>query len=478
MPDGDRTPLADRLRQINEAQRDRYLELGRWLGSPEAGPVLAAADSFRRQVNAPEQPEPGGGLPGQGPTGFAVGAEGASAVRSLLRRHPAFADGARPEIGLDLFGEPLGPDAGVLRGEAADLLLAGVVAIAMGDEPIDRCVDSLYHTVVGADGLSGLLRGALSGKAFPETFFDPPHVPKDLLDLMHDIDRRTCGIAIEEAASRWGQAASSVNLGSSALTTRITGLSPSTGCAGTVVTISGTGFPSPAPTDLQVLFPRHGGGCAPASSVQWQSSTTIQATAPANVGRGCVGFVQGATGGQPLAEAASTLAGELTRCLGQAAFAAAHRFETMGSHPIVSCPPCLPNNANWFSAGPPDIERFWANGSTDVEVAPGGRLELSWLVHGATAVDIVAVQVQGAANEHPAVPGPLNPISGTHVISAMPGTFAWDREYELQARNACTRRPSRRPGGSRSGCGAGRISPSPGSRSPRPSSSSPPTTTC
>jgi hypothetical protein len=165
----------------------------------------------------------------------------------------------------------------VLRGEAADLLLAGVVAIAMGDEPIDRCVDSLYHTVVGADGLSGLLRGALSGKAFPETFFDPPHVPKDLLDLMHDIDRRTCGIAIEEAASRWGQAASSVNLGSSALTTRITGLSPSTGCAGTVVTISGTGFPSPAPTDLQVLFPRHGGGCAPASSVQWQSSTTIQA---------------------------------------------------------------------------------------------------------------------------------------------------------------------------------------------------------
>lgn len=442
MPDGDGTPLSDRLRRINDVQRDRYLELGRWLGSPEAGPILAAADSFRVQVGAPQEPEPGEGLPGHGPTGFAVDAAGASAVRTLLSRHPAFGDGSKPEIGLDLFGEPLGPDAGVVRDEATELLLAGIVAISMGDEPIDRYLDSLYHTVVGADGVSGLLRGALSGKAFPETFVDPPRVPKDLLDLMHDIDRRTCGIAIEQAASQWGQAASSGNVGTS-YSTGITGLSPNQGCAGTVVTISGVGFPSPAPSDLQVVFPRHGGGCAPASSVQWTSSTTIQATAPANVGRGCVGFVRGATGGQPMAEAASTLAGELTRCLGQAAFAAAHRFETMGSHPITSCPPCLSGNPNWFSAGPPDIERFWANGSSDAEVAPGGRLELSWLVHGATAVDIVAVQVQGAVNEHPAVAGPLNAISGTHVISAMPGTFTWDREYELQARNACT--PASKP---------------------------------
>ncbi|HEX8860924.1 MAG TPA: IPT/TIG domain-containing protein [Actinomycetes bacterium] len=442
MPDGDQTPLYDRLGQINASQRGRYLELGRWLSSPEAGPVLAAVRSFHVQVNASLEPESGDGLSDPGPTGFAVDAEEASAVRSLLSQHPAFGDGSKPEIGLDLFGEPLGPDADLVRGEAAELLLGGIVAIAVGGEPIGGYIDSLYHIIVGADGVSGLLKGALLGKAFPETFVDPPRIPKDLLDLLHDIDRRTCGIAIEEAASRWGQAASSGNVGTS-FSTGITGLSPSTGCAGTVVTISGVGFPSPAPSDLQVMFPRHGGGCTPASSVQWMSSTAILATAPANVGRGCVGFVQGATGGQPMAEAASTLAGELTRCLGQAAFAAAHRFETMGSHPIVSCPPCLPSGANWFSAGPPDIERFLANNSPDAEVAPGGRLELTWLVHGATAVDIVAVQVQGTVNEHPAVPGPLNAMSGTYVIPSMPGTFAWDREYELQARNACT--PAAKP---------------------------------
>jgi len=442
VPNGDQTPLSERLRQINASQRDRYLELGRWLSSPEAGPVLAAARSFHAQISASLAPESGDGLSDPGPTGFAVDIEGASAVRSLLSQHPAFGDGSKPEIGLDLFGESLGPDADLVRGEAAELLLAGIVAISVGGEPIQGYIDSLYHTIVGADGVSGLLKGALLGKAFPETFVDPPRIPKDLLDLLHDIERRTCGIAIEEAANQWGQAASSGNLGTS-FSTGITGLSPSTGCAGTVVTISGVGFPSPAPSDLQVLFPRHGGGCAPASSVQWISSTTIQATAPTNVGRGCVGFVQGATGGQPMAEAASTLAGELTRCLGQAAFAAAHRFETMGSHPIVSCPPCLPSNANWFSAGPPDIERFLANNLPDAEVAPGGRLELTWLVHGATAIDIVAVQVQGAVNEHPTVPGPLNAMTGTYVISSVPGTFTWDREYELQARNACT--PASKP---------------------------------
>jgi IPT/TIG domain-containing protein len=435
MPDGDEMRLTERVQQINLSQMGRYVELGQWLSSPDVAPTLAAADSFRRQVTNGTGAVFGGDLPDSGPSGFEVDAEGGAAFRSVLAQHPAFTDGSQPEVGLDLFGDPVGMESEVVRGECADLLFAGMVAISIGDGPMDAYVNSIYHVMVGADGLSGLLRGVLLGKALPENFLQPPLVPQDLIDMMEDIDRRTCGFAIEQAASQWGQAASS-NI-SKSWSTGITGLSPNQGCAGTVVTISGAGLPSP-PSNVSVYFPRHGGGCAPASSVQWVSSTTIVATAPTNVGHGCVGFVESTGSGVPMAEAASTLAGELTRCMGQAAFTAAQRFETMGSHPIVSCPPCLASNVNWFSGGPPDIQGFWANNSSEAEVAPGGRLELSWLVRSATALDIVAVQLPNQPNEHPTVPGPLNAMSGTHVISSMPGTFAWDREYELQARNTCT----------------------------------------
>src|SRR5947209_6798714 len=127
------------------------------------------------------------------------------------------------------------------------------------------------------------------------------------------------------------------------------------------------------------------------------------------------------------------------RCIGPQAFNAAESFRVFGSRLIEACPTCLPMNVNYFQGGPPYIEYFSANGSDAVQIAPSAALNLNWSVRYATSVEIVALPAPaGRPDELPSPTGPLNAASGSYAFPSVTGTYTWDREYELRARNTCT----------------------------------------
>jgi hypothetical protein len=370
--------------------------------------------------------------------GFDVPADGVEAFIRLIEEHPAFEAGGMPEAVLPVIGPAVQPGDAPLdeaRRDVAELLGAGALALSQLDGPTDRYADALVHIGVAPDALSGLLRDVLLGRPIPEP--GGLHVPpKQLFDAAQDIARRTCLVGLGHALSEWGQAAASNR--TDAWATGISGLNPPRGCAGTQVTISGSGFGAAKPADADVWFAKAGGGCTRAVHVPPWSDTQVVVTAPSDVGPGCVGFVRLPSNPTPMAEAASNLAGQMVECIGAAAIGAAGRIETRGSLPILKCPPCLPGDVNYFAGGPPEVRSFTANGwSDEVEIAPGAKLDLAWSVVNATSVEISRILVPGQTNEHPAVSGPLNPTNGIHSFPSVPGTFSWDREYELRARNAC-----------------------------------------
>ena len=370
--------------------------------------------------------------------GFDVPTDGADAFILLLEEHPAYEAGGMPEAVLPVIGPAvqLG-DASLdeVRRDFAELLGAGALALSQLDGPTGRHADALVHIAVAPDALSGLLRDVLLGKPIPEP--GGLHIPpKQLFDTAEDIGRRTCLVGLGHALSEWGQAAASNR--TDAWANGISGLNPAGGCAGTQVTISGSGFGAAKPADVDVWFAKAGGGCTKAAYVSPWSDTQVVATAPLDVGPGCVGFVRLPSNPTPMAEAASNLAGQMVECIGPAAIGAAGRIETRGSLPILKCPPCLPGDVNYFAGGAPEIRSFTANGwSNEVEIAPGTKLDLAWSVVNATSLEIARILVSGQANEHPAVLGPLNPTNGIHSFPSVSGTFSWDREYELRARNSC-----------------------------------------
>ena len=355
----------------------------------------------------------------------------------LITEYPSFGGGAGSGVGLPVFGDA-GPDENSFRRDAADLITSGSVAIAAAGKVDPRYFGTLVDIAVGADDLAGLLRDVLLGrKPFPD---DAGPIPQTLIDLMEQLDRMTCGLAISHAVSQWGQAVDQAR--SSAWSTGITSINPAVGCAGQQVTIKGSGFGATQPAGVRFAFAGRGGGCVMATIVSW-SDAQIVAIAPPDVGAGCIGFVQPGDPGE-LVSAADSVAGELERCIGVAAAKAAQGFRTFGSRLIQACPPCLPGNVNYFQGGLPFIDFFSANGSPVTEISPGAALTLSWSVRNATSVAIVEIPPPvGQADELPSVTGALNPGSGSFAFPSVAGTFTWDREYELQASNSCT--PAQQP---------------------------------
>jgi hypothetical protein len=400
------------------------------------GDLSESAAAVRSFWEAMQPPSPDDARPGI--EGFDVPPHAAKAFVELVGEHPTFGGDERPRAGLPVIG-PM-PDASdpllhERRGELTDLVFLGALALGMSEGPDDRFGETVVDIGVGADAFSGLLREVLLGKPIPD-LGDLHLPPSDLIDMIEDIRRRTCGLGLAHAVTEWGRAAASNRM--EAWADGIASLSPASGCAGTQVTITGSGFGAAQPSGVEVWFARTGGGCTGATQVLSWSDTQIVVVAPANVGSGCVGFVRPPAAAQPMAEAAANLAGQMIECIGPAAMQAARRFETKGVLPILKCPPCLSGNVNYFGGGPPKIERFNANGGSEATIAPGDKLDLSWSVVNATSVDVVRVVVPNEANEHPGVTGSLNATTGVYSFPSVPGTFTWDREYELRAGNACT----------------------------------------
>ncbi len=366
--------------------------------------------------------------------GFLVRTADAQAFLTVLEEHPVFSGDGRLDVGYPVIGAE-GAHLESLRAEAAELLLLGGLALSQAKQPIDRHLAALIQVVLSADPHSNLIRDVLLGKPIPDlgTTF---HIPKDLLDLAEQLDRRSCELGLSHAVNEWGGALAGSRATSWA--TGITSLSPNHGCGGDIVAIHGAGFGAKQLADVSVWFPRLGGGCVAVRVISWSDSLIMVETS-ASVGVGCVGFVQAnASAGGSLAEAASTLAGEMVRCIGMPAFNAAGRIEQLGRHPLLECPPCLPNGANKFTGGKPRILRFAGNGKTDVEIAPAMDLLLDWDVANAASIAIVSISDPSGPNEQPDVYGPLSPTTGTFLFLAVSGSFTWDRDYELRAWNSCT----------------------------------------
>jgi hypothetical protein len=362
--------------------------------------------------------------------GIDVDPEGAEAFISVLSWHPAFSEDRRLDIAIPIVG-PADDDPALfrVRREASDLLLLGVLAIGtlgLGE----RWTDGLVQVAMGPEAFSDVIRRVLTGRPIP----DPDTwgiVPDWLIKVMEEIDRRTCVLGIQHALTEVGLAAQGTM--PHAFATGITSLAPNSGCDGQRVTISGSGFGSSQPQDVDVYFPTRSGSCAPAQVISW-SATVIEVTAPQGVGSGCVGFVRRPSGGSGnLAEATATLAGEMERCIGMAASAAAQKLRQVSLRGIVSCPPCLPGNVNRFTGGGPVIDYFAVNSAGEVSVEPNTTLSLQWGVRNATTVSIARTS---AAGPFTPPPSPL-PATGTHTLGIFAGASPATATYRLTASNGC-----------------------------------------
>jgi hypothetical protein len=183
-----------------------------------------------------------------------------------------------------------------------------------------------------------------------------------------------------------------------------------------------------------VLFPNTKGGCTEAQVQSW-TDTEVIVVAPPDVGTGCVGFARRATGDPAqVIEAASTLAGELERCVGMAASPIAYRLRTKTLLGVLPCPPCLPTRANHFEGGGPVIDYLLANGGRDVTVEPDTPVTLTWSIKGTPTT----WGIGRSGNQGP-FSLPARQLQQTDAVALGPftGSAPADATYYLSATNAC-----------------------------------------
>ncbi len=319
--------------------------------------------------------------------------------------------------------------------DAANLYITGAIA-GVGSGAGPEYFDGLLQVAFGADAISGMLRDVLGGDPIDDDVFSrlPPS-----LDGLDDIGSKTCLLGLGHAMDDWVREATG-SIGTSSAT-GITGLTPASGCAGTRVTINGSGFGATRPPDVDVAFASET-GCVVALVVSW-SDTAVHVIAPALVSRGCVGFVKWGKHGAELAQAASDLAGQLVDCLGASVAVAASRIEEVGGRSLTPCPPCLPGRVNYFEGGAPTINYFQVDGGTSVTIGNNDNLTLSWSVAGADQITIVPIQDAAGTSQLPYLNPTiaLNPISGSMEVDLITADHPWDAVYELRATNACTTDP-------------------------------------
>ena len=353
---------------------------------------------------------------------------GARAVVSALNLHPAFSEGSVPPVAEDVFGEQgSDPDEFDARREVADFIVVGLSALVFDDVLDAERARALVMVAAGADALSRLIRDLVLGGSRRGLDFDLNGLIPDRLIDPEILEEGACAQGIQGAVL--GLAISGGRPGR-AWAKGIRRLNPRAGCFGDTVVIEGSRFGPQQPPGVVVMFPGRGGTCVPAAVTAW-SDTAVTVTVPSGAGEGCVGFAQPGT---PFdAEAASTFAGVLERCIGPAAFNVAEKIRVLGGVALPEpCPDCLPGKANYFQGGAPVIDYFTANFSHHITVEPGENIELRWRVRNATALRIMRLTQQGP----PPPPAPLS-LSGAKGIGPFAGTQPATAGYQLTASNGC-----------------------------------------
>jgi hypothetical protein len=361
-----------------------------------------------------------GSWQGEGPTPQSLPLVGARALTRLLRQQPAFADGRRADLQLDVFSDRWADDAGfqALRFQSAGLVVAGALAFGLADQPIDRYGEQLVLAATDIDPAAVGFRTDLF-----RTPYDPPSpvLPDWTIPLQELIDR-ACFAGVMKAILEAGRFAGSHDTSDAV---GITGLSSRTVCPGAILRILGAGFGAQQPSGTKVYLPTRDGGCREVPVGAW-SDTEISVTVPQTIGAGCVGFVRT---GQATFSGLSEVSGAMTQCFGAVGQIWGAPFDKVRG-PLVSCPPCLPGGANRIdAAGAPIVDWFRCTPDT---VEPGDQPNLSWSTRNATSVSI---DVMIGSNPALAVPSPA--LSGSLAWPPVTGTSVSRTTFRLTARNAC-----------------------------------------
>lgn len=223
----------------------------------------------------------------------------------------------------------------------------------------------------------------------------------------------------------FGGASSLGNLPVSTYQTGITSVSPNTVCPLETLTISGSGFGSTQPANVNVVI-----GSVVAQVVSW-SPTSIVVTVPPGTYEGCVAFRDESieTQRQGMFNAymeAQDRLNDALQCLGKSV-----AWRALPYQPL----PLVCRASTMVHAGPPIVDKFLANGSTTLIVEPGTVITLTWHVRGATSL-----RLRRTSNAGP----PMNmafdvtdPPGTLSTLGVFTGSQPDQAIYELIATNRC-----------------------------------------
>lgn len=338
----------------------------------------------------------------------------------MLLQHPVVRGDTRPNVQLRLFGPTDDDGLQLQRYLSVGYLIAGTVALGLSGKDFNEALAvGLIYAAADPDPEALLLRARLlRGRLFEP----PPPVAPEWLEEIDRFAERNCFAGVMKAVlqvSRWaGSRPRSFSTG-------ITQVTPSPVCAGTQLTLHGSGFGAAQPANVSVYVPTTGGGCREAKVESW-SDTAVVVRAPPDIGPGCVGFVEM----QVEYHEPNGVTGALTACVGAAGQIWARGFDRVQTPP-VPCPPCLPNGQNQIHSGGRPVISTFSFSPTLIE--PGGQPTLTWSVSNATAAQIARI---GQAGPLLPLPSPL-PLAGSITLSPVTGLAPITGQYMLTATNVC-----------------------------------------
>lgn len=333
------------------------------------------------------------------------------------------------EASLDLLersGDALS-DAGEAYAHDAAMTLSSLVLGAPHRGWDETRTSAAFALAFGVDAQRRALRSGWLGKlAYPVPA--APTLDFGRLLPFHEVIQRTCLAGVYKALNQLGAALSSAPR--EAVGAVIERLVPDRGCAGTAVELHGHGFGA-SPAGRWLVFPGQSGQIiVKVDPADW-TDTLIRVTAPAGVGYGPVGFIDGnPEAGEFVGPAAAAFEGEVAHCLGpraaagmSALIAALNSFHTAA---------ITPTQANLFRGGRPRVLSFTGNDTNPVLLRSSAELVLRWAVQNADSVTIT----KSGPRALPAVNGVLGE-QGEQRFPPLKGAGPWTGAYRLTATNAC-----------------------------------------
>jgi predicted acylesterase/phospholipase RssA len=338
---------------------------------------------------------------------------------------------------------------GIMAPQAVDAIWVIAASILASPEPHQIDVRAATKLALGGDPVSQAFRAVAIGQTLPgnppsDAARFPPPKPNDRIQL----DDHACASALAKAFTNLGIAAATPPHAVQYPGMSITGLTPTTACAGETIHVSGTGFGSAQPADAIVVF---GTTHATIIASSW-SNSGFDIKVPPSVSECCVSVLRephvtpgsvATPGSVSVGSALSDLADVVTRCFGSPGAAVGSRFEGLAARiPTGDGATCAPDGSNRFFGGPPQILFFRMGGSAASQrAAPGRPIDLSWNIANATSatLSITPAPANSPFAVTPELPAwfAANSKNGSVQLPAPAGLVPWNVRVTLTAHNRC-----------------------------------------